>query len=301
MEYTRQLKRGKSGDDVLYMKKRLVELGYLYAATKKTFGGDTYKAVKAFQAANDLEIDGVVGPLTWAALFSNVESCDSENEEEKEQAPVEAVKIPDWYGEEAKVAIGRDLASVSEERRKVCLKALEWAIDPLHPTATLKGFYIRAGKAYGTDLKPNLMTKEKLDKYFKKSSYSQYFDNGRKEMMLDQAAKDNYDKIGCDCSGFVCGIWRITKVVSSGFAACANTLYNSKCVKRSGNPIPGDLAWKSGHIGIYVGGGYVVESVGGAYGIQLTKTSKRQVYNYVKKKLEKMNGWTHFGDPKAYA
>lgn len=177
---------------------------------------------------------------------------------------------------------------------------MQWAIDPLHPTATLRGFYIRAGKSYGTDLKPNIMSLEKLNKYFAKSGYKQYYDGGRKEMMLAQSAEDGYNKIGADCSGFVTGIWRVTKVVSSGFAACANTLYNSKCTKRSGSPVPGDLAWKSGHIGLYVGGGYVVEAAGGAYGIQLTKTSKRQVYNYVKKKLEKMSGWTYFGNPKAY-
>jgi len=48
MEFTRNLKKGMSGEDVLAVKERLVTLGYLYAATKLTFGSDTLKAVKAF-------------------------------------------------------------------------------------------------------------------------------------------------------------------------------------------------------------------------------------------------------------
>lgn len=34
------------------------------------FGGDTEKAVRAFQARNRLQVDGIVGPETWASLFA---------------------------------------------------------------------------------------------------------------------------------------------------------------------------------------------------------------------------------------
>lgn len=39
--------------------------------------------------------------------------------------------------------------------------------------------------------------------------------------------------------------------------------------------VPGILLFKSGHVGVYVGGGYAVEAQGFAYGVKKTKVSKR--------------------------
>nr|WP_324784504.1 peptidoglycan-binding protein [Streptomyces sp. H51] len=41
------------------------------------FGTNTYNAVVAFQSANGLDADGVVGPLTWAALVVTVQKGSS--------------------------------------------------------------------------------------------------------------------------------------------------------------------------------------------------------------------------------
>lgn len=73
MEYTRILKRGTSGDDVLYCKQRLLELGYyaehIVTLSKTSFGNDTLAAVKRFQEQVGLTVDGIIGSETWAALF----------------------------------------------------------------------------------------------------------------------------------------------------------------------------------------------------------------------------------------
>ena len=69
MELTRILKRYRSGADVKAVKERLVELGYLCKATHSMYGNDTYRAVKAFQAANNLDIDGIVEGLPFTAVF----------------------------------------------------------------------------------------------------------------------------------------------------------------------------------------------------------------------------------------
>lgn len=68
---SRNLKRTDplmSGDDVFELKQALLRLGYLKAATKKTFGDDTDRAVKAFQKAKGLAVDGIAGKRTITAL-----------------------------------------------------------------------------------------------------------------------------------------------------------------------------------------------------------------------------------------
>ena len=86
MTYTRLLKKGMAGEDVRAVKDKLVELGHLRVATHNMFGGDTKDAVKALQRARGLEADGVVGPLTWAALFGGIPPDTSEPAEPSDKA-----------------------------------------------------------------------------------------------------------------------------------------------------------------------------------------------------------------------
>lgn len=296
MEYTRLIKRYMSGDDVTYVKKRLVELGYLKSALKPRYGNDSYRAVQKFQKDKGLKVDGIVGPLTWEALFE--EEVPETKPVEPEVEPVD-VEIPSHIGAVAAKAIKKDLSTTTEKRRAIVLEALNWAIDPNNSPKRLYAFYIRGGNLYNRDLKPNIMTEAKLEKYFSRSDYKEYYDDGRDDMMREMCETYGYEMAGCDCSGFVVGVWRKLKVQSSGFDANANRLYNTYCVKTS-SPKPGDLAWRNGHIGLYVGGGYIAESIGGAYGVQLTKVDNRRAFNFCDNKLHKFSAWTAFGDPKAY-
>lgn len=59
------------GDDIYFMQVRLAELGYSEVGTPDgLFGIKTDSAVRRFQELNRLVTDGIVGPITWAALFS---------------------------------------------------------------------------------------------------------------------------------------------------------------------------------------------------------------------------------------
>ena len=288
MEFTRNLKRYLIGEDVRAVKDRLVELGYLKKATHNMYGDDTRKAVMAFQSANGLEADGIVGPMTWAALF-------------EEPRPEPVTPVPTWIAEPARTEIALALATVSAKRREICLNALQFCVDRNMQPSILKGFYIRGANLFDKDLSVHTMTKARLDSYFRKSSYAPYFDNGRKEMMLRMAAASDYTIPGADCSGMIVGLWRAAQVVGTGFDANANHLYSSYCVERKAADIlPGDLAWKSGHIGLCVSKNWIVESAGGAYGIQLTKRTDRRCLNFVTRKATKLGKWQNYGDPKVY-
>jgi len=62
------LKRGSSGPDVQALQQRLSDLGFDPNGVDGNFGPGTEKAVRAFQAAKGLGVDGKVGPNTLAAL-----------------------------------------------------------------------------------------------------------------------------------------------------------------------------------------------------------------------------------------
>lgn len=71
---TRVLETGSNGADVGALQRLLVELGFDPGAADGVFGAATEAAVRAFQTANDLEPDGVVGSGTRAALAEALEA-----------------------------------------------------------------------------------------------------------------------------------------------------------------------------------------------------------------------------------
>lgn len=64
----RTLKTGIAGMDVIYLQQRLTAKGYGVGDIDGKFGAKTLESVKAFQAENNLTVDGIVGAKTWAAL-----------------------------------------------------------------------------------------------------------------------------------------------------------------------------------------------------------------------------------------
>ena len=71
--FYRDLKKGMRGQDVIELKKLLIDKGYhdgitIDTKTSPNFGSATRKLVKQFQADNGLTIDGVAGSQTITAL-----------------------------------------------------------------------------------------------------------------------------------------------------------------------------------------------------------------------------------------
>jgi hypothetical protein len=67
------LSLGSHGDEVRRVEQRLKELTFYTGAIDGAFGGGVQSAVKAFQKANGLPPDGVVGPRTWSVLLPGAE------------------------------------------------------------------------------------------------------------------------------------------------------------------------------------------------------------------------------------
>ena len=75
------LRMGSRGTDVVYLQ-QLLNAGRYGAEIDEDgiFGADTLAVVKYFQEYHGLTVDGIVGPMTWAALKDNDDTESPSNE-----------------------------------------------------------------------------------------------------------------------------------------------------------------------------------------------------------------------------
>lgn len=284
MEYTRPLSVGMEGEDVRYVKDALVRLGYLYRSTHDKFGNDTLAAVKRFQ--EDKGLYGVITADTWAAIEAAVE---------KQGEPAE---IPANISESKAALISTSLLSVSEVRKKIVLEALRHAYDPAKPSKYPPSLYIRGGNLYNSDFTINTITAARIESGAKKQP--EYYTAAAKQIMLEAVAA-NPATTGADCSGGIVGLMRFARVVGGGYDATADNLCSAQSTKIDKSQlVAGDWVGRTGHIGLYVGGGYVVEWAGHKLGCQLTDLDNRKCYDFTTGKINSAGAWTKFRKPKAY-
>lgn len=63
------LRKGSQGAEVKTLQRLLTAIGYPCGAADGIFGSTTLAGVRAFQSANKLTVDGIVGKDTWTALL----------------------------------------------------------------------------------------------------------------------------------------------------------------------------------------------------------------------------------------
>lgn len=73
------VRKGAYSSAVKEIQEKLLYIGYDPGDIDSDFGDMTYAAVKKFQRDNSLEVDGVVGPQTWAALDKAYEEKKAES------------------------------------------------------------------------------------------------------------------------------------------------------------------------------------------------------------------------------
>ena len=292
----RVLHHGDSGEDVLYIKQQLLQKGYyppsVKAINSDRWGNDTDKAVENFRSRYVPQ--GEINQVLWDAIVS--------------AEPLPEPEIPSNIGSTARLAIDHALQGISARRKAMVLNALMFAWDPEVPEEYPYSYYIRGANLYDGVGKLHVMTKARLDAYFARSAYSQYFSNGRKEMMIRASEANGYTASGADCSGGVVGLLRNAELVKSGWDCSADGFYKQTGSWSHVQPsemIPGDLVHKSGHIGMFVGGGYTVSWEGGAYGCQLIQVGKdldekRRDFDFVSRGYKTLGAWEHYLHGKFY-
>ena len=71
------LRYGSRGESVRQVQSRLNKLGYWCGTADGIFGVNTRSAVRRFQSAKGLSVDGIVGPKTYSALGISPSSSSS--------------------------------------------------------------------------------------------------------------------------------------------------------------------------------------------------------------------------------
>ena len=62
------LRQGNQGDGVRMLQEALDGLGIEVGPVDGVFGPKTERAVRDFQRAAGIDVDGIAGPMTWAEL-----------------------------------------------------------------------------------------------------------------------------------------------------------------------------------------------------------------------------------------
>ena len=121
------LRRGSNGEDVVYLQ-QLLNAGRYGAEIDEDgiFGGDTLLSVKMFQESHGLTVDGIVGPMTWAALEHNDDTEDGQDEEQ--DTPQDEPSAWDALVQEMREVAGQ--AEALQQR----MAALIEAADGMHKT-----------------------------------------------------------------------------------------------------------------------------------------------------------------------
>ncbi len=251
---------------IIDVQERLMELDYMDKDEPTDYyGNGTKYALQLFQRNNNLQVDGLLGEKTLAALFSA-------------DALPYTVKLGDR---------GTDISAIQERLHELkYLKAVHTGYFGTDTETAVKNFQKRNGlKADGI---VGEYTREKLYSEDAKSAKASTGGGGGgsggtgggtaiavgdpDQVSVNQLLEIAKSKLGCeytrsrkgpnefDCSGFVyyclnTAGYRIGYMTSSGWAKCGLPK-----VTRMSDMKAGDIICFKGHVGIYMGGGQMIDA-----------------------------------------
>jgi len=252
---------------IIEVQERLMELDFMDPDEPTDFyGRGTKFALQLFQRKNNLQVDGLLGENTLAALFS-------------EEALPYTVKIGDR---------GNDVVAMQERLQELnYLKASHTGYFGTDTEAAVKSFQKRNGLSVdgnvGEYTREILYSEEARPAKTTSSSSGSSGGGGSgggsviavgnpDEASVDKLIEIAKSKLGCeytragkgpnefDCSGFVyyclnAAGYRIKYMTSRGWANCSLPKVTSMS-----DMVRGDIICFRGHVGIYMGGGKMIDA-----------------------------------------
>ena len=124
------LQIGSSGEAVTKLQQRLVELGYLNAAyITGVYDTNTQSAIKSFQSASNLTVDGIAASVTQHALFGTVEEGYYNPDNGSSTSVIlHKPELIDWYtGGIQSIFYKGAVATVTDVRTGISFKVKRWS------------------------------------------------------------------------------------------------------------------------------------------------------------------------------
>ncbi|WP_058234608.1 C40 family peptidase [Devriesea agamarum] len=262
-----KLRHGARGEAVSALQQQLVDRG-ARIAVDGVFGRDTLNAVRDFQRSQGLQVDGIVGPLTWSALGSVATPQQPSTSTPQERRPL--------------LRHGARGDSVRALQSELNNHRADIAVDGIFGRSTLNSvrtFQANAGigvdGVVGRDTWNALHNSNAAAKPVSGSpgasrpTPSTPGFNGRAIVNL---AKDQQgapyvwggsSPSGFDCSGLTS--WTYRQMGIDIPRTARQQVYGGRIISRS-EAVPGDLVaftgGNYGHIGIYAGNGKIIDASG---------------------------------------
>lgn len=156
--------------------------------------------------------------------------------------------------------------------------------------------------AYGAKRSTGVLTESTLNKLAANSpaTYTETY---------KLATKQHIGELVIDCSGLVCALWNISDIGSSQIHDLPTKRSNEyDIVPLTRSKLKwGDALWKNGHVGMYLGDGYVIEAKGVTAGVRISKIEdtpwllairKRDLHKYERVGwcLDNIGWWYAYGE-----
>ena len=268
------IKYGEKSDKVTQVQERLRKLGYLSSEATGYYGTETVQAVRRFQERNGLIADGALGPLTEDALFSSEAQINAlligtsgSDVEKVQQRLVELNYLKNstgYYGSDTEKAVRKFQqrngltvdGKVGPQTNQVLFsdnakKAASGSSSSSSGSSSTK----KPSSSSSSSSKPSTSVPsadaqdvESLIKVAKSRLGFKY--------VLGAKGPDRFD-----CSGFV--YWCLKQIgVKQGYMTSAGWASTTKypVVTSMSKLQRGDIVSFKGHVGIYLGGGQMIDA-----------------------------------------
>ncbi len=283
--------RGEVNEKILSYQNRLKKLGYLTTEADGKYGNDTEAAVKRFQERSGLIADGYLGPQTIENLLSSnaqanalmigMKGTDVENVQKRLKELNYLKSVDGYYGSNTEGAVRafqeRNSLSVDGKVGKRTMSLL--TSDDAKKAGSTSGSSTSGGSSSSrppAEGQPQVETPSRPSG--KVVSVEAFLDIARSKLG-SRYVRGAKGPSSFDCSGFV--YWCLNQAgVSQGYMTSASWQKTTKYqrISNMSSLQSGDIVSFKGHVGIYLGGGQMIDASSGQGKVRITSSIQSSAY-----------------------